>query len=146
MMALATGMIPFGLTDTGWMVSADSLAVKVGSAPMGFDHWEDSDYVFSRPATWIVGSDGVFISHWLDLAIPQEFEMYTKIQGGYIGFSWGRGAAPEQTRAAVKKVAAAGGVTQLTQPKVMILPTEHWTYTPRPAVNQPAVKITERTQ
>ena len=74
---------------------------RSGMVPACFNHWRDNDRTLANPATWALTSTGLGIMHVLDDSIEFEAAILAAVAALKMGFSFGWGANPSATRAAI---------------------------------------------
>ena len=103
-MRLVHGLIPFHQprVETGRYLDENSFGLqRSGQAPACRSHWRDNDKILANPATWAVTSSGLMVMHVLDDRIEFEAAILAEVAALRMGFSFGLGANPAATRAAI---------------------------------------------
>lgn len=106
-MRLISGEIPYYAprVGTGRFLTPESFGYqRSGQVPCCYGHWRDNDRTLSNVATWAAGSTGLMIAHVLDDAIEFEAAILAAVASLALGFSFGLGANPAATRAAIAEI------------------------------------------
>jgi len=142
--ALIMGGIDAGAQDAKrWIFTPAKHTTRGGQSPMMLEHGADNDFLFRQPASWAILDAGLLVTHWLDLTRPAEKAIFERVQDGVMYFSYGMGATPTATRAAVAAVAKHNQKAQpLTRPTASSLQISHISYTLRPAFSQKPASVT----
>ena len=135
-MRLVTGEIPFyrPRAGTGRYLTPESFGYgRSGMVPACYGHWRDNDKILANPATWALTSTGLGVMHVLNDDDPFEAAILAAVAKLALGFSFGLGANPSATRAAI-----AGDTRQIAYAEKPLthVRIEHISYCPDCAFEQ----------